>query len=313
MPHPWLLPAAPGSAGYAALLANARPWGWGGANRQTCRATTRKGVRCGGPVLAGFPMCRRHAGPAAARVHRERELRALAAGRITPEQWARAEAQRTRNRVCNRRRYRDGWLKPGLTLAFAAPLEAAFQDAARAVLGGRGWDGLPDATRDRLRWAWRRYQLDRDKPDAWQAKARAALIELAARGPVPAGIEHDDGRGAHLIRVDRRPSGFSLRTRVTEAELDRALALPGRVKARLAGKTPRKPAEGRSGSAVTRLPTKDLDAFLHAHSGSLRHVLALAGSDDDRAAIARAYHGVLAEAPGAHSEWARLVRLLRSG
>lgn len=304
--HPWLLPAAPSSAGYDALLRNARPWDWGGVMRTTCRATTRKGVRCAGPVLAGFPMCRRHAGPAASRVRRERELRAFEAGRISPEQWARSEAQRTRNRICNQRRYKGGWLRPGLTLAFAPDLEAAFQEAARGVLGGRTWNGLPDPTRDRLRWAWRRYQLDRDRPEAWQAKARAILLALAARGTVPDGLEHDLGTGPHVIVVDRAPGGFSLRTTITDAELDKAKALFGQVQARLAR-------AGRQRQAPPATPPAlNLDAFLHAHGAGLRPVLALARTDAELRAVALAHRAVLAGELGGHAVWIRLVRRLRA-
>ena len=310
MPHPWLLPPAPGSASYAALLRNARPWGWGGVNRQTCRATTRKGVRCAGPVLAGYPMCRRHAGPAASRVRRERELRAFEAGRISPEQWARSEAQRARNRICNQRRYKGGWLRPGVTLAFGPALEATFQDAARGVLGGRTWDGLPDATRDHLRWAWRRYQLDRDRPEAWQAKARAILLALAARELVPEGFEHDLGTGAHVVLVERPPFGFSLRTTITPAEVEKAMALPGQVQACLAraGRQRRAPR-----AAAPASPALDLNAFLNAHGAALRPVLALASTDAELRAVAMAHRAVLMGEPDAHEAWRRLVRQLRAG
>ena len=304
MPHPWLPAATQGTAGHAALLANHRQWGWGAANRLTCRATTRKGARCGGPVLFDCDLCRRHAGPVASRARQARELREFEAGRISPEQWARSQVRRTRNRISNqRRRVRDGWLLPGLTLAFGPELEGAFQGAARVVLCGLAWDTLPDPTRDRLRWGWRRYQLDRDRPEAWQAKAAAVLLDLATHGPIPDGIEHDPGTGAHVVVVDRRPSGFSLRTTITEAELGKAKALPGKVRARLAKQS--RPAATRAAPAPL-----DVDAFLAVHGRDLRGVLARAGSDADVHAIALAHRAVLAREPGAHEAWVRLLRRL---
>ena len=304
MPHKWLLPASPGSAGHDALLAYHRHFGWHTPSRQLCCAKTRKGGRCAAPVLAGCQMCLRHAGPVASRLRRERELRELAAGRITPAQWARSEARRARNRIGNQRRYRDGWLKPGITLAFAPALEAEFQDAARAVLGGLTWDELPDPTRDRLRWAWRRYQLDRDRPEAWRAKAHAAVIELAARGPLPDGIERDDGTGPHVIVVDRRPTGSSRRTRMTETEVEQVLSSRARRH--------RTAAERPSRSAATSPLPIDVDAFLALHARELRGVLGLVDTDADLLAVALTHRAVLIGAPDAHGAWVRLLVRLRT-
>ena len=310
MSHRWLPPAAPGSAGHDALLKHHREWGWHTSNRQLCRAKTRKGVRCSAPVLAGFDLCLRHAGPVGSRVRRERELREFAAGRITPEQWARSEARRVRNRIGNQRRYRDSWFKPGLTLAFVPALEAKFQESARALLGGLTWDDLPDRTRDRLRWAWRRYQLDRDRSEAWRAKAHAALVELAARGPLPDAIEHDDGTGAHVIVVERRPTGFSRRTRMTETEVERARASPRQLRMGSAG--PRRGAERQAAASGAQPLSIDVDGFLGHQGRDLRGVLGLVNSDDDLRAVVLARSAVIDGTPGAHDAWVRLLRQLRS-
>lgn len=231
MPHPWLPPAVPGTVGHAALTAVHRLTAWGGVNRQTCRAVFKDGRRCEGPVLSGVgsDMCRRHAGPAASKLRREREHQAMLAGKVAPEAWQHSEIRRLRNRICNRRRYKRGWWAAGITLAFGAGLEAAFQADAATVLGDRQWEGLPDATRDRLRWGWRRYMLDRPRPEAWRAKAQAALLEADVRGAAPHALEHDPGSGAHVTLVTRRPFGHSLRTIMPEDEVARVAALPGQV------------------------------------------------------------------------------------
>ena len=133
-----------------------------------------------------------------------------------------------RTRIRDRqRRKRNGWILPGLTLRFSPGIEARFRVDATLVLDGRPWDQVPDYHRDQLRWAWRKFALDRQKPSAWDAKSRAIVLDLASRGPVDADdLAHATGFEPHVLVVTRRCTAFEWRSRVPEAEIERALAAP---------------------------------------------------------------------------------------
>jgi hypothetical protein len=159
-------------------------------------------------------------------------------GQIPEDEWRRAETKRLRNRIRNQRRYKpDAWLRSGIVLTLAPELEARFQDDLRPLLTQhhRAWVDVPDGSRDKLRFGWRRFMLDRPRPDAWRAKAEAAMLDLAQRyerrgAPLPE-LQHDDGMGSHVLRVTRRPTAYSKRTRMTGAEVGRALSAPAMVSA----------------------------------------------------------------------------------
>jgi hypothetical protein len=77
------------------------------------------------------------------------------------------------------------------------------------VLQGRPWDEVPDYHRDQLRWAWRKFCLDRDKPAAWDAMGRAIMLDLASRGPVETDdLSHATGSEPHVLFVERRATAF---------------------------------------------------------------------------------------------------------
>lgn len=156
------------------FLAAAKLHQRGGVLSPICGARTRTGTICTQvPISEGKGRCQRHCGPDAARAHRETQLRQLQTGRTSPEDFARAEARRARNRLTN------GWKKnpslPGQTIDLGAS-EGAFLDALRAL--GADVDTLLPAVRDWLAWRYQRTQLDRTADGAW---TRAVRVDLPKR------------------------------------------------------------------------------------------------------------------------------------
>lgn len=154
----------------------------GGPAMAVCGARTRTGAACQQPPLReGAGRCIRHAGPHAARAHRATQLRELASGKLTAEEWNRAEARRAANRLG------DLWKKnpwvPGSTIDLG-PAEAALRhDLARRAVDV---DALAPAVADWLRWRYRRTQIDRTNGAAWHVVQRDQLPErIAKAGPRP--------------------------------------------------------------------------------------------------------------------------------
>jgi hypothetical protein len=104
-----------------------------------------------------------------------RQLVGLETGRVTPEEWARAEARRARNAL------QYAWTKnpslPGATVDLGAD-EAAFRAATAAL--GVDVTGLYHALADWLRWQWLRYQKDRHHWQAWERVVKAELPRRVA-------------------------------------------------------------------------------------------------------------------------------------
>jgi hypothetical protein len=198
----------------------------------TCCAIVR-GKRCNRIAIreTQHKHCIRHAGPTAARAYRENCRRLFESGRYPAHRWFKDEERRTRTRLRDRqRRKRGGWVLPGLTLRFSPEIEGRFRGDAALVLQGRPWDAVPDFHRDQLRWTWRKFCLDRQKPASWDAKGRAIMLDLRARGPVPeGGLLHSTGHEPHVLFVDRRCTAFSWRSRLASGEIERALAAPATV------------------------------------------------------------------------------------
>ncbi|WP_156209614.1 hypothetical protein [Pseudorhodobacter wandonensis] len=146
----------------------------GGVLSPVCGARTRTGTICTQvPISEGKGRCQRHCGPGAARAHRETQLRQMQTGKTSPEEFARAEARRARNRLTN------GWKKnpslPGRTIDLGAS-EGPFVDAVRAL--GADVDALLPAVRDWLAWRFQRTQLDRTADETW---TRAVRVDLPKR------------------------------------------------------------------------------------------------------------------------------------
>lgn len=131
-----------------------------------CGARTRQGGLCKNiPIREGKGRCLRHAGPHAARAHRERQLKGLETGRVSPEEWCRSEARRAANRLSRAWR-KNPWL-PGTTIDLQE-----HEDRLQADLIARGvpYDlrSLAPAVADWLRWRFRRFQIDRTDVARWE-------------------------------------------------------------------------------------------------------------------------------------------------
>ncbi|TPK97346.1 hypothetical protein FJ938_26525 [Mesorhizobium sp. B2-4-14] len=141
----------------AASIAHRR----GGIAEIGCGARTRTGGTCRQKPLVGSKRCLRHAGPHAARAFRERQIRELSKGRITPAEFQAYEARRAANRL------RDNWKKNpwlfGSTIDLG-PHEHLFQ--AESGLAHREVPTAP-AIVDWLRWKYRRLQIDRKRDAEW--------------------------------------------------------------------------------------------------------------------------------------------------
>ena len=185
----------------------------GGPLAATCGARCKTGRTCTQVPITGSVRCLRHAGPDAAPVHRQNQLAGLRTGRVSPAEFARAEARRARNRLVH------GWTRnpslPGQTIDLGQH-EARFQTA----LGALGVDPgtvLP-ALADWLRWRFQRLQIDRPSDGAW---TRAALADLPRR-------KADAERLLVWVRagdLDRRTkAGRALKAALLAGGLDHALA-----------------------------------------------------------------------------------------
>ena len=145
----------------------------GGPLSIACGARSKTGRTCTQVPITGSLRCLRHAGPDAARVHRQNQLAGLRTGRVSPAEFARAETRRARNRLV------EGWKRnpslPGQTIDLG-PNEGRFQ-AALGALGVAPGTALP-ALMDWLRWRFQRLQLDRPNDAAW---TRAVLTDLPRR------------------------------------------------------------------------------------------------------------------------------------
>ena len=308
----------PASASFHAAGKRTR---WGAATRQICGAATRRGP-CRQPLLQGMTRCLGHAGPVGAQEYRSRQLAAFLAGDVPGEVWREAEARRERTRISNRRRYARGWLLPGLTIRFNPVLEGEFQDAVGRHLV-RPWAEMPDGHRDRLRWAWRRYHLDRDLPDAWAAKAGAVMADLRARPAYePAIVEHDDGLADYVILVERRAYGSSKRSKIDPSEIARitspaAIANAARAASKPIGSRGRPRGSGSAlGAASPRAKIDPTEQAALRQSLNIRHrqLLAELARDNTGFVLAEALTALAGAANGDDPEgWIKFLQTLRHG
>ncbi len=266
--------------------------GLGGVDRECCGARLRTGGFCALPVVSGFPRCRKHGGPAQARVVRQRQVEALAKGELSPADFERFEKRRAANRLTYRWRA-NPWL-PGATIDLAEH-EGRFRDELAAM--GFRLNQVPPAVLDKARWKFRRTVLDRGRLAGWTDFLAGQLQELIdGAGPAPPPVD-----GVQLVE---RPA-FVV-----------APIMPG---------SKRRLADARRGAAPPRigpvpkaapLALSEREAAgraLWEHRGALSGVLAFARSDDDRLAIGAAFLRLQAK-PGDPDEtqrWTDLVRSLR--
>lgn len=238
------------------FLAASTLFGRGGDMSKQCGARTRNGALCTQlPIAEGKGRCLRHAGPNAAKAHRETQMRQLATGKTSPEAFARAEARRARNAL------EWAWTRdprlPGQTIDLG-DAEGAFQDAARAL--GVDVGALYPAQADWLRWKWQRYQRDRQDAAAWQKAVRVDLPRRRADAEVAValadlGIKDGRTREARAAKAAFRAGGAEGARQAVKA-MREAVGLSQRgEEARV------QPWKRRSGAGpLTRAPVKPWEA-----------------------------------------------------
>lgn len=151
----------------------------GGTNEVVCGARTRTGGACRGKPLSGSSRCLKHAGPHAARAFRERQLRHLARGKITPEEFAAHETRRAINRL------RDNWKKDPWLAGSTIDLgehEWAFQQESGLA---HSYEPIAPAAIDWLRWTYRRLQIDRKRDAEWVRVLREEYPRRVERAGKP--------------------------------------------------------------------------------------------------------------------------------
>jgi hypothetical protein len=265
----------------------------GGSKAKCCVAKTRGGDRCGMPPLIGQLRCLRHAGPAGARRHRESQLRELAAGRLDPSIFERAERRRAANRL--RRAWKtDPWTH-GATIDLGM-----HEEAFRMALGiwGLKLNMIPPAVLDWARWRFRRTHLDRRNPVAWSEVLDTLPKKIAAAG-TPGDEELPAQTMASQVHIVAEKLSSWSRRRRAEA-IHRGQKTSPTLRA------------NRRGSL-----RQDADAlwdFLAQHRRDLMPILALCRTDEERLRVAAAYRDLIAASdhPTAARAWSALLRELSS-
>jgi hypothetical protein len=303
------------------------------AAERRCTGVTRKGTRCERRAIRGARRCRIHLGPNQAHdAFHTRRHDEFCAGQLGWEGWDFQRQQRCRNRLGKRlgERSASRWPEPGLTLVFSKVLEDRFRDDLEPHLRrhARDWEDLPDAHRDRARWAWRRLKLDRPgalSDQAWDAKADYLLVDVAGREKKwsrhrPENYDHvpdDSGNAPWLFHVTTRSVRGDRLKPTSQAELNKALALPSKVAARYA-RTPRKggwpKGQKRFGwGGKKRVTVEDLDVsrFLQEHARALAPLISRCPDEDQQKRLAYAYRDFVARAPGAAVRWVTFLRSFR--
>jgi hypothetical protein len=245
------------------------------------------------PPLIGQLRCLRHAGPAGARRHRETQLSELAAGRLDPVVFERAERRRAANRL--RRAWKtDSWTH-GATIDLGL-----HEEAFRMALGvwGLKLNMVPPAVLDWARWRFRRTHLDRRNPAAWGEVLDALPMKIAA-----AGTPGDKELPAQAVIVPVHISAEKLspwsRRRRAEA-IDQGQTTPPTLRA------------GRRRSLLQEADA--LSDFLAQHRHDLIPVLTLCQTDEERLRVAAAYRDLVVPSghPTAARAWSALLRELSS-
>lgn len=279
----------------------------GGPDAPICGARTRQGGTCQNtPIREGKGRCLRHAGPHAARAHRERQFRGLSTGRVSPAEWNRAEARRAANKLSRDWR-KDPWV-PGTTIDLGA-----HEDALRAALTARGvpcdMRTLAPAVADWLRWKFRRYQIDRTDVARWE---RVLSCDLPRRikdaGSPPAGYQAD-ALGAR--KPAARGAVWTPGDSAGDARSKRHRPDPQKVEPKVRGK-----GYGRPGRPRTQAADADeMDGLMEVYRacrGTVAPMLDRCHTSGDQLAVLRALRDFARNPsdPAARDRWMGVVRRL---
>lgn len=286
---------------------------FGAVARQICGARTRTGGVCSrAPIREGKGRCLNHAGPHAARLHRERQRQDFLSGKISAEEWNQAEARRAANRLG------ELWKKspwaPGRTIDLG-PAEGALREELSDW--GLDVDALAPAVADWLRWKYRRLVLDARHTGRARSRWQAVLADDLPRrvrraGTRPVGFcgsaEGAEGvdaaeplaPGRALWRADGAPDTTSRRRR---PEL---LKAPPKVRTKGYSRPgrPRTAAAGEDEMA-------GLMAIYRDHVALLAPMLERCPTDAHRVLVLRALRDYLntPQERAAHVRWQDAVRL----
>lgn len=267
---------------------------FGGDRAGLCGARTRGGGSCRSTPLSGQRRCLKHAGPKAARAHRDAQIADLAAGRLDAETFERHERRRARNKLHALWKKEGPWI-PGVTIDLGEH-EGAFQEA----LAAAGWAlaRLPPAIADALRWRFRRAVLDRSQPELWVKALEKVHGLMLAAGDPPEELPVTALAMISAVPVPDRLSPFSRRRAQDRAPADTCKPVGGRAKP-----VPIPP--------ITR---DEAASILIRHRADIAPVLQKCGSDEERLRVAEAYKWVLdgADEGAARRAWINLLQRLDS-
>lgn len=201
----------------------------GGPDAPVCGARTRTGGFCRALPIRGSVRCIKHCGPHAAKAYRERQREAFRAGKLSVEDWTRAEGRRAANRLRERWK-KDPWVA-GSTIDLGEH-EAVFRKVSGLGLSPTA-DFMPPAVLDWLRWRYRRLQVDRRRDHEWACVLREELpVRLSAAGPgpdVPRSVPPLGG--VHRWALEDAPT-TPKRSRLDNPRAARAPTLPTRGRGR---------------------------------------------------------------------------------
>ncbi|MBZ9917110.1 hypothetical protein LB517_01420 [Mesorhizobium sp. BR1-1-12] len=240
--------------------------------------------------------CLRHAGPHAARAFRERQIRDVARGSLSPAEFAAHEARRAANRL------HDNWKKnpwlPGSTIDLGQ-YETTFQEESGPA---HRYEPLAPAIADWLRWKYRRLQLDRSRDAEW---LRVLRDELPRRVQ-----EAGPASGANLPAFQQRQAGstFAPWTAIGRVPFSK----------RQNSNRPKVPAPPKV-STLRRVKVSEADQAELGRIGAQHHQLvnslfAECRNDGERQAVLVALRNVVtkSEDTKAHTVWMRTLLELRS-
>lgn len=279
----------------------------GGPEARICGARTRTGKTCENIPLKGHRRCLKHCGPHAARGFRERQRQKFLSGKLSAEEWHRAEARRAINRL-GRKWGKDPWV-PGATIDLGAH-EAAFREALRQHRIEP--DGLPPAVADWLRWRYRRYQIDRADGSKWADVMSVRLPErLRKVGPGPrSGTSETRGISPDPLFAPpfKTPPGASpddWRSKRHQPDLPK-----GPPKARQRKQLG--PGKPRKDGNMDERERDELAGFAFQYRDTLGPLFEHCTTENDRLGVIRALRNVVTHPgdAGLHAHWAGILRKL---
>lgn len=288
----------------------------GGPDAATCGARTKKGAFCADVPVKGSKRCIRHCGPKAAGDVRERQREAFLSGRLSAQDWHRAEAKRGINRL------RDRWKKdPWLA---GATIDLGEHEAIFAAAVKQWWvrlEDLPPAICDWLGWKFRRFQIDRREDSKWEDVVRIQLPERTRKAGLrtrhsedkvfdssvsgPGTMGGDEPQAVHRVRkIEANSCQVSKRQKPDEKAAPRKV----RVSKQIGRGRPRKNVTLEEDEAA------EIAKLVYQNREVLVPLLANCRSEGDRLNVVNALRAYLSDPTdrAALARWLSLVRALKA-